>query len=144
MIRGFVLVCILLPPATATAQQNAAPAPVVFFTVSGPDGPRLQRFYADLFAWPLAPDGSVTTGGTSPLSGQIAQTAKELAETVIYIGVPDVTAALARVQANGGTIEYPRFEVPGRVILGVFKDPAGNRVGLVEIEDGRAKVPGGR
>jgi hypothetical protein len=31
--------------------------------------------------------------------------------------------------------------VPGRVVLGLFKDPAGNSVGLVEMENGKAKVP---
>ena len=38
-------------------------------------------------------------------------------------------------------IDRPRFEVPGDVILGLFKDPAGNRVGLVEMENGKAKMP---
>jgi len=31
--------------------------------------------------------------------------------------------------------------VPGRVVLAVFKDPAGNSVGLVELENGKAKIP---
>ena len=55
--------------------------------------------------------------------------------------VDDITATLARVKERGGTIRYPRFEVPGRVVLAVFKDPAGNSVGLVELENGKAKVP---
>jgi hypothetical protein len=55
--------------------------------------------------------------------------------------VTDVTATLQKVVASGGTIRFPRFEVKGRVVLGVFKDPAGNSVGLVEMENGKAKVP---
>jgi hypothetical protein len=35
----------------------------------------------------------------------------------------------------------PRFAAPGVVILGLFTDPAGNRMGLVEIADGRAVIP---
>jgi hypothetical protein len=31
--------------------------------------------------------------------------------------------------------------VRGRVILGMFKDPAGNSIGLVEMENGQANVP---
>jgi hypothetical protein len=32
--------------------------------------------------------------------------------------------------------------VPGVVILGLFNDPAGNRMGLVEMgADGKAKIP---
>jgi hypothetical protein len=60
---------------------------------------------------------------------------------IIYIGVADVTATLQKVVARGGTIRYPRFEVPARVVLGMFKDPARNSVGLVEMEHGKAKVP---
>ena len=58
------------------------------------------------------------------------------------IGVPDITASLAKVTANGGKIHAPRFEVKGVVVLGLFFDPAGNRMGLVEMgPDGRNKVP---
>ena len=32
-------------------------------------------------------------------------------------------------------------DLDGRVVLAVFKDPAGNSVGLVELENGKAKVP---
>jgi predicted enzyme related to lactoylglutathione lyase len=43
--------------------------------------------------------------------------------------------------AHGGAVVYPRFEVPGVVVLGLFSDPAGNRMGLVEMADGKALVP---
>ena len=49
--------------------------------------------------------------------------------------------ALAQIKASGGSVDVPRFEVPGVVVLGLFKDPAGNEMGLVEIKDGTAKVP---
>jgi hypothetical protein len=35
----------------------------------------------------------------------------------------------------------PRFEVPGVVVLGLFRDPAGNPMTLVEMHDGRPKIP---
>ena len=61
---------------------------------------------------------------------------------MIYIGVLDITAKLAKITEAGGSTEFPRFEVPGVVVLGMFKDPAGNRVGLVELnEDGSVKIP---
>jgi len=55
--------------------------------------------------------------------------------------VDDINATLAKVKDRGGTVRYPRFEVSGRVVLAVFKDPAGNSVGLVELENGKAKIP---
>ncbi len=74
----------------------------------------------------------------SPLPGLLRT---DPAEKMIYLGVEDVAAALEAVAANGGAVVAPRFEVPGVVILGLFTDPAGNRLGLVEIKDGRAVVP---
>ena len=137
VIRRVLVLCSLLVPAMVFAQTPAgAGAPVVFFSIFGPNGSELQRFYAEVFDWKVPASGDVTTTVTPPLGGTIAQGA---AETIIYVGVPDVTATLQKVVARAGTIRYPRFEVPGRVILGVFKDPAGNSVGLVEMENGKAK-----
>jgi uncharacterized protein len=139
MIRHVLAVCVLLVPALGAAQTPAGTgAPVVFFSIFGPNGTELQRFYADVFDWNVAASGDVATTVVPPLTGTIGQ---GVAETIIYVGVTDVTATLQKVVARGGTIVYPRFEVPGRVILGVFKDPAGNSVGLVEMENGKAKVP---
>jgi len=68
------------------------------------------------------------TAVSSPLPANIG---KGQAETIVYVGVDDITATLAKV----------KDEVPGRVVLAVFKDPAGNSVGLVELENGKPKVP---
>ena len=58
------------------------------------------------------------------------------------LACPDVHRDAAESSGRGGTIRYPRFEVPGRVILAsVVKDPAGNSIGLVEMENGMARVP---
>lgn len=97
MIRHVLALCILLLPTIALAQTSTNGPPVVFFSIFGPDGSALQRFYADVFEW--------------------------------------------KATASGGTIRYPWTEVRGRVVLGMFKDPAGNSVGLVEMENGKAKVP---
>jgi len=56
-------------------------------------------------------------------------------------GVPPCAAKLAEVAANGGTIDASRFEVPGVVVLGLFRDPAGNPMALVEMQDGKPKIP---
>jgi predicted enzyme related to lactoylglutathione lyase len=139
MIRPIVLACALLLSTFASAQTAAAHgAPVVFFSIFGPQGEQLRQFYSGLFAWKIAPNGDVTTTVTSPLPASIG---KGEAETIVYVGVDDITATLAKVKERGGAIRYPRFEVPGRVILAVLKDPAGNSIGLVELENGKAKVP---
>jgi predicted enzyme related to lactoylglutathione lyase len=137
--RAALMLSALLVPAFSFAQAPAgAGAPVVYFSLFGPDGSALQRFYRAVFDWQVTDNGDVATTVTPPLTGTIAQGA---AEAILYVGVADISATLAKVVANGGSIRYPRFEVPGRVVLGVFTDPAGNSVGLVEMEDGKAKVP---
>ena len=138
MTRYIVLVCAAILSTVVSAQNPAGP-PVVFFTIFGPPGSDLQRFYSAVFDWEIAADGNAMVGVESPLGATIGQS--EAAETIVYVGVDDINAALEKVTANGGTIRYPRFEVPGQVILGIFKDPAGNSVGLVEMENGVAKVP---
>ena len=114
------------------------PAPIVFFDIAGPDLAKQAAFYKTVFGWDVAPDGRFTAVTASPLPGTLRA---DPADKVIYLGVDDVTAALAKVTANGGSVVVPRFEVKGVVILGLFKDPAGNTMGVVELKDGKPKIP---
>jgi predicted enzyme related to lactoylglutathione lyase len=113
-------------------------APIVFFDIAGPDVPALATFYASVFDWDVAPGGGVAAPVLNPLPGHIRA---DPAEKVLYIGVEDVTATLAQIVEQGGAVVAPRFEVPGVVVLGLFTDPAGNRMGLVEMKDGAVLVP---
>ncbi len=74
----------------------------------------------------------------TPLSGAVR---KDPAEKRIYIGVADVSEALERINQAGGSVDVARFEVPGVVVLGLFRDPAGNPMGLVEMDGDRPRVP---
>lgn len=112
--------------------------PIVFFDIAGPDHVALRKFYSAIFGWQIGEDGRFSTTVISPLGAVIRQ---DPAEMRIYLGVPDVTAALEQVEAHGGTIQEPRFEVPGVVILGLFCDPADNPLGLVEMDGSDVKVP---
>jgi uncharacterized protein len=137
MKRTLLVIGLMLLPRPVLAQQPQ-PAPIVFFDIASPDDTRLKTFYSELFAWKIGSDGTFTAPVTPPLSGLIR---RDPADAVFYVGVEDITATLKKVVANGGTIVFPRLEVPGRVVIGMFKDPAGNQVGLVEMQNGKAKVP---
>ena len=113
-------------------------APIVFFDIAGPDLATQRDFYAKVFDWSPAPDGRVTVPVTAPLMGVLRA---DPAQKMLYLGVADVTAALAAVVEHGGAVEAPRFEVPGIVVLGLFRDPAGNRMGLVELDGDQPKIP---
>ena len=114
------------------------PAPIVFFDIAGPDMARQAAFYRTVFDWDVGPGGQFTAPAASPLPGTLRA---DPAGKIIYLGVDDVTATLARIVANGGKVVTPRFEVKGVVILGLFTDPAGNSMGLVEMAGGKPKVP---
>ena len=114
------------------------PAPIVFFDLAGPDESVLRAFYETVFDWPCGQPGNFIPGNGPNLEGHIRQ---DPAEKLLYIGVPDVTAALEKVTEAGGSIDVPRFEVPGTVVLGLFNDPAGNRMGLVEMDGDTPVIP---
>jgi len=126
------------PAAGASPKGGHMPAPIVFFDIAGPDMARQAAFYRTVFDWDVAPDGRFTAPSVSPLAGTLRA---DPAEKVLYIGVDDVTATLAKIVASGGQVVAPRFEVKGVVVLGLFTDPAGNRLGLVEMAGGKPKVP---
>jgi len=115
-------------------------APIVFFDIAGPAEARLGDFYRDVFGWTasVGPNYAIPIAGP-PLMGTLRQ---DPPGKTLYIGVEDVSATLEEIVKHGGAIQAPRFEVKGVVILGLFLDPAGNFMGLVEMgQDGRAKIP---
>jgi predicted enzyme related to lactoylglutathione lyase len=114
-------------------------APVVHFEVTtGGDPGELQRFYADTFDWSVDAGnamryGVVVTGPEGEgINGGISASADGGNHVTFYVQVPDIDAALATVEAGGGTTVQPRMVVPGMVTLAIFADPHGNLVGLVE------------
>lgn len=117
--------------AFAFTQARAAPppapsAPIVFFDVAGPDAGKLKQFYASNFGWAIDGSNGIKTPG---LEGTLRQ---DPPETLIYLGVSDIDATLKAIVRSGGSIALPRTVVPNVVTFAIFKDPAGNRVGLVE------------
>jgi uncharacterized protein len=105
---------------------HAMPAPIVFFDIAGPDAAKLKGFYSNIFGWGIDGNNAIDTGA---LKGTLRQ---DPAEKIIYIGVPDINAALARITASGGSVAMPRTVIPNVATFALFTDPAGNRMGLVE------------
>lgn len=112
--------------------------PIVFFDIAGPDDAALGNFYSSVFGWELDQAGQFSVPVIAPIDAAIR---KDPAEKRIYVGVPDVTACLSLIEQSGGTIDVPRFEVAGVVVLGLFRDPAGNPMGLVEMDGDRPRIP---
>ena len=109
--------------------------PVCHLELQVADPARCKAFYAAAFGWqsrPAAPGyewldlGGAVTGGimTRKSAGQDGLT--------VYLGVTDLTAALARVHGAGGAVVQEPRDVPGHGRYAVIADPEGNRFGLWE------------
>jgi uncharacterized protein len=142
LIRALCLTacCVaFVPPAYAQrAAGGSMPAPVVFFDIAGTSSDTLTRFYSEVFGWQVGADGRFVVPVSAPLPAVVRQ---DPPEKRIYLGVPDVAATLKTIKAKGGTLDSERFEVPGVVVLGLFKDPEGNPMGLVELDGDKIKIP---
>jgi len=115
------------------------PAPIVFFDIAGPDLGAQRGFYEQVFGWTSDAAGRMSAPVAGPaLAGTLRQ---DPHETMIYLGVDDIAATLETIVREGGSVVAPRFEIPGVVVLGLFTDPAGNRLGLVEMAGSAARVP---
>ncbi len=119
-----------LAGASAVSAQTAAPttsAPIVFFDIAGPDAAKLKQFYAANFGWDIDAANGIKT---PHLAGTLRQDPRE---TLIYLGVSDVDAALKKIVASGGAVAMPKMVVPKVATFAIFTDPEGNRMGLVEL-----------
>jgi predicted enzyme related to lactoylglutathione lyase len=135
---AIIIAAVLLGADCGGSMAEAAPAPIVFFDIAGPDLAAQGAFYKAVFGWEIAPGGRFSVPVVSPLPATLRA---DPPQKIIYLGVDDVGASLAAVVAHGGRIVQPRFEVKGVVVLGLFTDPAGNAMGLVEMKDGKPKIP---
>jgi predicted enzyme related to lactoylglutathione lyase len=119
----------------------STPTPIVFFDIAGPNGAGQNEFYSKVFNWQIAPTGQTAVPVKAERTGFMGTLRTDPKEVMLYMGVEDIPGTLAKIEEQGGKIVAPRFEVPGVVTLGLFIDPAGNRMGLVEMEGDMAKVP---
>src|SRR5665213_315643 len=96
------------------ATEAKVSAPIVFFDIAGPDAAKLHSFYATVFGWGIDANNSITT---PKLPGTLRQ---DPAEKIIYMGVPDINAALAQITAAGGKVAMPRTVIPNVTIIALF------------------------
>jgi hypothetical protein len=109
--------------------------PVMWFEVLGKDAGKLCQFYGSLFGWSFGGDTAsygLVQGNARGIPGGVGAAYPGTREWVtFYVETPDVTASLAQAQQLGGTVVMPRTVLPD-VTLGVFADPEGHAIGLVE------------
>jgi predicted enzyme related to lactoylglutathione lyase len=117
--------------------------PVVHFEVIGKDGEKLQGYYAELFDWDVNANNEMKYGLVDReansnadgvgLGGGIGQGPEGYeGHVTFYVEVPSVEEALSKAESLGGTRVMGPETIMGRMVLGQFKDPEGNVIGLIE------------
>jgi len=116
--------------------------PVVHFEVIGKDPKALQKFYKQAFDWEMSepmPEEAMNYAMVQPkgeggIDGGIGGGRDDYAGHVtFYVAVPNLEAALSKIQGLGGKTIVPPDNVPGGVTrIAMFADPEGHVVGLVQ------------
>ena len=140
LFSHLLIATIVLLGSGGVAGQDAQPAahPVVHVEVLGIDAPRLQRFYAELFAWKItlnpAGYGYIPVAPAAPLmlTGGVGASPQRQPLAIFYIKVADPAETLRRAEALGGKTVMPPIEVPGGIVFTRFADPEGNVIGIVK------------
>lgn len=120
-------------PARAKPKANH---PIVHWEIQSKDPGRLHSFYGDVFGWKIEANnpmgyGMVQSGGGGGIAGGIGGTQMPSARVLVYAQVPSIDDVLARVAQHGGRTVMPRQDI-GPVVMGLYEDPEGNLMGLVE------------
>jgi hypothetical protein len=108
--------------------------PVVHAEIRSTDPDATRACFAGLFGWSYT-DGAypgytfVEPGVEGALPTAISPLQGDADTVLFFVGVPDVSAALAKAEELGGTVVQPAQEVPG-VTFGVLADPLGHKIGV--------------
>jgi predicted enzyme related to lactoylglutathione lyase len=111
--------------------------PVVHFEVIGKDGPKLQKYYADLFGWEIDASnpmnyGLIADSGNGVGGGVAAGPEGYEGHVTFYVQVPDIEAALTKAESLGGKRIFGPETIMENVTLGQFTDPEGHVIGLTQ------------
>ena len=116
--------------------------PVVHFEITGKDSAKLQSYYAELFDWDIdannemkygivAREGNTNADGIGIGGGISSGPEGYEGHVTFYVEVPDVEAALAKAESLGGTRMMGPDEVMEGLVIGLFTDPEGHVIGVM-------------
>jgi uncharacterized protein len=124
--------------------------PVVHFEIIGRDPAGLREFYGSMFGWDFDTSGPVVAAVSEAgnygfvdharsstgvgIPGGVGGGADHEPRVLVYVGVPDVEAALTEADRLGGSRRWGPEQSPGgSLIVGQFTDPEGNLIGLANV-----------
>ena len=125
------------------AKLSKMPASICWFEMPADDLGRAKKFYGSLFGWKfaklpaaIADYWHIDTGGkdASPDGGLMPRVHPEQSITV-YVSVPSVDKAMAKVEKLGGTLCKPKTAVPGMGYFAICADTEQNVFAVWELNE---------
>lgn len=93
-----------------------------------------SRFYSELFGWSMQPagEGYILFAVEDGVGGGLNKVDEMPAPCIeVYIGVPDIAAALAKATALGGRTVHEKVEIGGGMgFWAAVEDPGGCRIAV--------------
>jgi uncharacterized protein len=124
------------PMSAGVESGIARPSGISYLRIPAPDPKLAAAFYAAVFDWKVDADRDDPSfeDGTGHVIGHIHADMEVAGEAGIrpYVYVESVPEVLERVTENGGEVLTPPYP-EGNLSVAVFRDPAGNVVGLWQI-----------
>jgi predicted enzyme related to lactoylglutathione lyase len=109
---------------------------IVHWEIQAQNPVRLHDFYGEALGWDIDANnsmkyGMVASGGPEGINGGIGGSPGPGSRVLVYAQVASITALLERIESLGGKTIMPRTDM-GPVIMGLYEDPEGNVMGLIE------------
>jgi len=107
------------------------------FEILCSDTTEAKRFYQEIFDWKFDensyPGYSVIRTGSEPTGGLMVKPPETPVHSLyVYFEVESIDATLKAVESAGGTVLVSRTEIPGIGYWGMFSDPDGVVIGILE------------
>jgi predicted enzyme related to lactoylglutathione lyase len=120
----------------------------VHFEIHADEPPRAIRFYSSVFGWSFRRWGQqdywmIETGpkempgidgGLLPRRGPRPPSGAPVNAFPCTVDVPSIDETLRAIEANGGTIAFPKNAVPGVGWLAYGTDTEGNIFGVMQVD----------
>ena len=116
--------------------------PIVHIELSAENHQEMAKWYNEVFGWtsqnfPETNYSIFNSGEGSPPGGFNPYSEGAPAGTVvIYIHCDDINAMVSKIEASGGKILLPPMPIPTVGQIAQFTDPSGNRMAVLQPEEG--------
>lgn len=125
--------------------------PVIHFEIMGKDSGQLGTFYGEVFGWnvgPPMPDHLAyrmidpVPGIQRGIMGGVGNAPNGYdGHVTFYVHVDDIERTFKEVESRGGSRMLGPEKVPGGPTIGLFRDPEGHTIGVVDVGDDMRGAP---